>query len=104
MYDAVTAGGTKDRNRGYIKVARELAKVVYVVWKKGVAYTEQPPTRPGGQRVRSSTAKARLGRFFAGHSRTNVDINELSKERGQNCGVGSRQTNLASTRLSGGLR
>lgn len=52
LYDAVTAGGAKDRNRGYIKVARELVKVVYVVWKKGVAYSEQPAARPGGRRPR----------------------------------------------------
>jgi transposase len=48
MFDRVTHNGTKDRNRGYIKVARELVKVVYVVWAKGVAYQSVPPARPGG--------------------------------------------------------
>jgi transposase len=47
MFDRVTHNGTKDRNRGYIKVARELVKVVYVVWAKGVAYQSVPPARPG---------------------------------------------------------
>jgi transposase len=47
LFDSVTAGGTKDRNRGYIKVARELVKVVYVVWKKEVEYSDSPPPRPG---------------------------------------------------------
>lgn len=47
MYDRVTCGGTKDRNRGYIKVARELVKVVYGVWAKGVDYQADPPARPG---------------------------------------------------------
>jgi transposase len=47
MFDRVTCGGTKDRNRGYIKVARELVKVVYVVWAKGVDYQPTPPARPG---------------------------------------------------------
>jgi transposase len=47
MFDRVTDNGRKDRNRGYIKVARELVKVVYVVWKKQVPYTDTPPARPG---------------------------------------------------------
>jgi len=47
MFDRVTQGGRKDRNRGYIKVARELVKVVYVVWAKGVPYAPIPPARPG---------------------------------------------------------
>jgi len=47
MFDRVTNGGKKDRNRGYIKVARELVKVVYAVWSKGVDYQPVPPVRPG---------------------------------------------------------
>ena len=47
MFDKVTDGGRKDRGRGYIKVARELVKVVYAVWSKGVDYQETPPARPG---------------------------------------------------------
>lgn len=47
MFDRYTNGGKTNRNRGYIKVARELAKVVYVVWKKQVEYTDTPPARPG---------------------------------------------------------
>ena len=47
MFDRVTDGGKKNRGRGYIKVARELVKVVYVVWQKDVFYTPTPPVRPG---------------------------------------------------------
>lgn len=47
IFDRVTNGGRKDRSRGYIKVARELVKVVYAVWAKGVDYSEAPPVRPG---------------------------------------------------------
>jgi transposase len=54
MYDRVTCGGTKDRNRGYIKVARELVKVVYVVWAKGVDYQANPPARPGSRKKNKS--------------------------------------------------
>jgi transposase len=43
MFDRVTGGGRKNRNHGYIKVARELVKVVYVVWKKDVDYIETRP-------------------------------------------------------------
>jgi transposase len=47
MFDRVTHGGKKDRNRGYIKVARELVKVVYAVWTKGIDYQPIRPARPG---------------------------------------------------------
>ena len=47
IFDRATNGGKKNCNRGYIKVARELVKVVYVVWAKGVDYQVIPPVRPG---------------------------------------------------------
>lgn len=43
MFDSVTNGGKKNRSHGYIKVARELVKAVYVVWKKDVDYIETRP-------------------------------------------------------------
>lgn len=52
MFDRVTSGGTKDRQRGYIKVARELVTMVYVVWSKNVTYQESPPVRPGSRKAR----------------------------------------------------
>jgi transposase len=55
MFDRVTQGGRKDRNRGYIKVARELVKVVYVVWAKAVAYEPVAPARPGRRKRRKSS-------------------------------------------------
>jgi transposase len=57
IFDAATEGGKKDLNRGYIKVARELVKVVYVVWSKNVDYSDQPPRRPGSS-VASGTSSA----------------------------------------------
>ena len=61
IFDRVTCGGRKDRNRGYIKVARELVKVVYVVWSKGLDYQSVPPARPGStknkKRSRSGTGQ-----------------------------------------------
>jgi transposase len=59
IFDRVTNGGKKDRNRGYIKVARELVKTVYAVWKKGVDYSETPPQRPGRRtkKYRSGTGQ-----------------------------------------------
>jgi transposase len=47
IFDAATQDGRKNRNHGSIQVARELVKVVYVVWKKNVEYTDTPPPRPG---------------------------------------------------------
>jgi transposase len=58
MFDRVTEGGTKNRNRGYIKVARELVKVVTAIWKNGTTYQEIPPAR-GGQSPRQQ-----MQRFF----------------------------------------
>lgn len=62
MFDRVTDGGRKDRSRGYIKVARELVKVVYAVWSKGVDYQETPPARPGsGKNNKSKKKQSRSG-------------------------------------------
>jgi len=60
MFDRVTNGGKKDRNRGYIKVARQLVKVVYAVWSKGVDYQEEPPVRPGYKKRKSRSGKGQL--------------------------------------------
>lgn len=57
MFDRYTEGGKRHRNRGYIKVARELVKVVYVVWSQGREYTETPPPRPGSQRRQGNSRK-----------------------------------------------
>jgi transposase len=64
MFDACTEGGRKNRNRGYVKVARELVTVVYVIWKKNVEYTDHPPGRPKASR------RGRMERFFSARSGT----------------------------------
>lgn len=53
IFERVTDGGRKDRGRGYIKVARELVKVVYAVWAKGMDYREAQPARPGSGKKKS---------------------------------------------------
>ena len=62
---AVRHGGRKDRNRGYIAVAHELCRLVYVVWRKEINYMETPPARPGqqsnGNRSRRMKSKSRPG-------------------------------------------
>lgn len=50
LHDRRTGGGRRDRNRGYIAVAHELARVVDIVWRRGVMYSEAPPPRPGSRR------------------------------------------------------
>lgn len=61
IYDRRTDGGRKDRNRGYIAVAHELCRLVYVVWSKEIKYMETPPARPGQQsnRKRSKRMKSK---------------------------------------------
>jgi hypothetical protein len=62
MFDRVTDGGRKDRGRGYIKVARELVQVVYIVWSRNVAYFEAPPREPRkGRPPRRSRKDSRPG-------------------------------------------
>lgn len=53
MFDERTHAGKRDRNRGYIAVGHALCLVTYVVWKKEVDYTDDPPPRPG-RRTRTS--------------------------------------------------
>ena len=64
MFDTYTDGGKTNRNRGYIKVARELLTVAYVIWKKNVQYTDNPPARPKAsprQRMEQFVGSARSG-------------------------------------------
>ena len=61
MFDRHTDGGTKNRGRGYVKVARQLAKVVFVVWSREVDYTETPSPRPGSAPVRRRKEDSRPG-------------------------------------------
>ena len=58
IFDGVTDGGRNNLNRGYIKVARELVKVVFVVLSREVEYTDTPPERPG------LSARGRMEKFF----------------------------------------
>jgi transposase len=58
VYDRRTNGGKKDKNRGYIAVARHLCHVGYACLKKGADYSEQRPLRPGELPENSSAATA----------------------------------------------
>jgi len=60
IYDRRTNKGKRDRNRGRIAVAHELCRIAYVMWKKGIDYTETPPPRPG-QRPAEVTAEVSSG-------------------------------------------
>lgn len=61
MFDRVTDGGRKNRGRGYIKVARELVKIVFVIWSRNVTYTETPQPRPGSKRPGGGQEHSRSG-------------------------------------------
>jgi len=61
VFDGYTGGGKKNRNRGYIKVARALAGVVRRVWLTGEPYQEQALSRPGSQKRRHRGRRGRGG-------------------------------------------
>jgi transposase len=55
IFDRHTDGGKRNRNRGFITVGHELCRLAYVLWKKELTYTANPPPRPGsGSRKRKS--------------------------------------------------
>jgi transposase len=60
MFDRVTKGGKMDRNRGYIRVARELVAVVTAIWKNRTTYQETPPARRGGQKASPAPSRRQL--------------------------------------------
>jgi len=47
LYARVSGGGRYNKNEAKVAVARELAKLVYIVWTKEQPYTDTPPPRPG---------------------------------------------------------
>lgn len=61
IFDRRTNGGKKDRNRGYIAVARDLARAVHVMLKKGVDYMEFPPDRREKARKKRVDRRSRPG-------------------------------------------
>jgi transposase len=74
MFDRVTQSGKKDRNRGYIKVARELVKIVYAVWKTQADYRQSGPAGDPSAPVRRAGGAA--------HSRTRPDPPALPRNTG----------------------
>ena len=50
LYDRRTDGGQRDKNRGVILVAHQLCRIGYLLEKKQMAYLENPPAGPTGQR------------------------------------------------------
>jgi transposase len=49
QYARLTHGGRANKNQAKVALARQLLELVYVVWKKGEAYTDTPPPRPGSR-------------------------------------------------------
>jgi hypothetical protein len=47
LYGRLTGGGRYNKNQAKVAIARELAKLVYVVWSKETPYTDKPPSRLG---------------------------------------------------------
>jgi len=55
LYARLTHGGRCDKAQAKVAVARELAQLVYVVWKQRTPYTDTPPCRPGSVRGHDKT-------------------------------------------------
>jgi len=49
IFDRISDGGRKNRNRAYIAVAHELCRIAYALWKQDRDYSEVRPTRPGSR-------------------------------------------------------
>jgi transposase len=47
LYARLTHGGRCDKAQAKVAVARELAQLVFIVWRKRMPYSETPPPRPG---------------------------------------------------------
>lgn len=56
LFDRYTDKGQRNCNRGYIKVARELVKIVYIVWKREELYREAP-LKTNKKKSRSGTGQ-----------------------------------------------
>ena len=79
LFDRVTDGGKRDRNRGYIKVARKLVRVVYVVWKRNVEYREDPPPRPGLRRSDGEIEAIRQRKEFRAALSEKIEARQADK-------------------------
>ena len=77
IFNRRTDQGRKDRNRGYIAVARHLAVIAFAIWKKEQAYNPTPPGRPG-QRPRVQMPKPARA---AKKEKTSPPVVRAAKER-----------------------
>ena len=47
LYSRLTHGGQCNKAQAKVAVARELAQLVFIVWRKRMPYSETPPPAPG---------------------------------------------------------
>lgn len=69
IFDRRTDGGKRDKNRGYIAVARELCRVGYSCLKQRRNYCEERPARPTAAGQKPKRAKDLLVRSCVGPDR-----------------------------------
>lgn len=55
IFDRVTEGGKRDRNRGYITAARHLCRIGHACVRKNRRYSEDRPARPGSVQRKDKT-------------------------------------------------
>jgi transposase len=58
LYSRLTHGGQCNKAQAKVAVARELAQLVFIVWRKRMPYSETPPPRPGTDATRGNVANS----------------------------------------------
>ena len=56
LYCRLTHGGQYNKAQAKVALAREMAELVYVIWKKRTPYSDTPPSRPGMANQRAAVA------------------------------------------------
>jgi transposase len=71
LYGRLTHGGQSGKSQAKVALAGQLAELVFVVWKKGTPYQEEPASRPGA--VRSRPARSTQPREIQNHANMRPD-------------------------------
>ena len=97
-YDRRTDGGTRDRNRGYIAVARKLAEVGLACVKKRRRYGPTPPQRPGSRPCEQCPTTTKE------NSSSSKETNEADGKKKRNSRPGMGQPDHPMTVAPAGVR
>lgn len=87
LYGRLTGGGRYNKNQAKVAVARELMKLIYIVWTKGEPYTDTPPLRPGSRtEYRQANPSRKKGRTAKTTLRPDQSRHPMVRQRQQAVG------------------